>query len=269
MVHLVSVFAPALDQYRKLWAKEAAIRAAEAKADDLPRVKLTTTKGEITLELFENEAAANRGQFSHRSSNRVSTTAARSIACCRRSWPRAARKPMTARVGRATPFAANVRSRTHRHHFRGSLSMAHLPNLPDSGSSQFFLTFVPTPHSGWRAHRLRPRDRRHRSARRHPAPRSAAAQSAAARQNSQSRSAPRPRPRIQIRQAAGAISEKDGLLYIPAPRSLLQNEPVVARDQQAVLLSRVLDEHHPLSAKQLVRTHRPRLLGRTDRPQPL
>jgi cyclophilin family peptidyl-prolyl cis-trans isomerase len=33
-----------------------------------------------------------------------------------------------------------------RKHFRGSLSMAHKPNLPDSGSSQFFLTFVPTGH---------------------------------------------------------------------------------------------------------------------------
>ena len=45
-----------LDNYSRLWAKEAAIREAEAKADNLPRVKLTTNKGEITLELFENEA---------------------------------------------------------------------------------------------------------------------------------------------------------------------------------------------------------------------
>src|SRR3954453_15845186 len=33
----------------------------------------------------------------------------------------------------------------YRRHFRGTLSMAKTA-LPDSGSSQFFLTFVPTPH---------------------------------------------------------------------------------------------------------------------------
>jgi cyclophilin family peptidyl-prolyl cis-trans isomerase len=33
-----------------------------------------------------------------------------------------------------------------RTHFRGSLSMARLQDNRDSGGSQFFLTFVPTPH---------------------------------------------------------------------------------------------------------------------------
>ena len=42
--------------YPELWKQEQAIRKAEAKADDLPRVKLTTSKGTILLELFENEA---------------------------------------------------------------------------------------------------------------------------------------------------------------------------------------------------------------------
>src|SRR5262249_4818547 len=51
------------DDYHILWKKESEIRAAEAKADDLPRVKLTTTKGEIVVELFENEAPQTVANF--------------------------------------------------------------------------------------------------------------------------------------------------------------------------------------------------------------
>ena len=54
---------PNVAEYKDLWAKEQAIREAEAKADDLPRVKLTTTKGVIVLELFENEAPETVGNF--------------------------------------------------------------------------------------------------------------------------------------------------------------------------------------------------------------
>ena len=38
------------------WAKEKILRDREAKADDLPRVVFKTTQGDITFELFENEA---------------------------------------------------------------------------------------------------------------------------------------------------------------------------------------------------------------------
>jgi len=38
------------------WDEELKKRADEAKADDLPRVKLVTSKGDIVVELFENEA---------------------------------------------------------------------------------------------------------------------------------------------------------------------------------------------------------------------
>ena len=36
--------------------QEMAKREAETKADDLPRVKLSTSKGDVVVELFENEA---------------------------------------------------------------------------------------------------------------------------------------------------------------------------------------------------------------------
>src|SRR5207253_114653 len=63
VMHTMTTCVGKLDEYRDLWTKESAIRAAEAKAKDLPRVKLTTTKGEITLELFENQAPQTVANF--------------------------------------------------------------------------------------------------------------------------------------------------------------------------------------------------------------
>ena len=45
--------------------KEQEIRQAETEADDLPRVELTTSKGKIVIELFENEAPHTVGNFIH------------------------------------------------------------------------------------------------------------------------------------------------------------------------------------------------------------
>lgn len=60
---LVMNYAPVIPKYREEWAKEQTIRAAEAKADDLPRVKLRTSKGDIVIELFENEAPQATANF--------------------------------------------------------------------------------------------------------------------------------------------------------------------------------------------------------------
>ena len=45
-----------MDDTKAGWAKEKKIREAEAKADDLPRVLMKTSAGDIEIELFENEA---------------------------------------------------------------------------------------------------------------------------------------------------------------------------------------------------------------------
>jgi len=42
--------------WREAWRIEQEIRKAEAERDDLPRVRLTTTKGDIDIELFEDDA---------------------------------------------------------------------------------------------------------------------------------------------------------------------------------------------------------------------
>ncbi len=52
-----------LTELRTQFAKEQEKRDAEAKANDLPRVLIRTTKGDIVVELFENEAPNTVGNF--------------------------------------------------------------------------------------------------------------------------------------------------------------------------------------------------------------
>ena len=54
-----------LEEFAERWVKEEKIRKTEATADDLPRVELTTSKGKIVIELFENEAPHTVGNFIH------------------------------------------------------------------------------------------------------------------------------------------------------------------------------------------------------------
>src|SRR4030095_9267504 len=53
----------ALPDQKKAWAKEQEIRKTEAAADDLPQVKFETSKGDIVIELFENEAPQSVANF--------------------------------------------------------------------------------------------------------------------------------------------------------------------------------------------------------------
>ena len=136
-------YAQVLDQYRTLWARESEVREKEAAADDLPRVKLTTTKGEITLELFENEApqsVANfltlvkQGFYDGSPFHRVLPG----------FMAQGGAKTEDGEGGPGYTIRCECQEPDARMHFRGSLSMAH--RGPDTGSSQFFLTFVPTTH---------------------------------------------------------------------------------------------------------------------------
>jgi cyclophilin family peptidyl-prolyl cis-trans isomerase len=129
--------------YKGFWAKEQKIRQAEAKADDLPRVLLKTTKGDIELELFENEApntVANfislveKGFYNGLAFHRVLPQFMAQAGCPREDG--------TGGPGYSIP--CECYRPDARMHFRGSLSMAHAGR--DTGGSQFFLTFVPTGH---------------------------------------------------------------------------------------------------------------------------
>ena len=130
-----------VDECAALWAKEAEIRAAEAKADDLPRVKITTTKGDIVVELFENEApntTANfislveKGYYNGTPFHRVLP----------HFMAQGGDPTGTGRGGPDYHITCECYRPDYRRHFRGSLSMAHAGR--DTGGSQFFLTFVPT-----------------------------------------------------------------------------------------------------------------------------
>ena len=138
------VYEELISYYNKAWPKEQAIRAREAESDDLPRVLLKTNKGEIELELFENEApntVANfislveKGFYNGLTFHRVLPGFMAQAGC----------PEGTGGGGPGYTIPDECRKPDHRLHFRGSLSMAKTP-APDSGGSQFFLTFAPTRH---------------------------------------------------------------------------------------------------------------------------
>lgn len=126
----------------KSWEDEQKIRAAEAQADDLPRVKLTTNKGDIVLELFENEAPQSVANF---------------ITLVKQGYydgvvfhrvlpgfmAQGGDPDGTGGGGPGYSIPDEHTKANYRHHFTGSLSMAKT-RLPNTGGSQFFLTFVPT-----------------------------------------------------------------------------------------------------------------------------
>ncbi len=132
-----------IDYYKTAWAKESKIRQAEAKADDLPRILLKTSQGDIELELFENQApnsVANfitlveKGFYNGLAFHRVLPN----------FMAQGGDPKGDGTGGPGYQIACECYRPDFRRHFRGSLSMAHAGR--DTGGSQFFLTFVPTMH---------------------------------------------------------------------------------------------------------------------------
>jgi cyclophilin family peptidyl-prolyl cis-trans isomerase len=136
-------YASSTEAYKGYWAAESKVREAEAAANDLPRVKLQTNKGDIVLELFENEAPDTVGNFvSLVEKGFYDGTPFHRVL-----------KGFMAQGGDPTgdgtggpgyQIFCETDKPNARKHFAGSLSMAHAGK--DTGGSQFFLTFRPTPH---------------------------------------------------------------------------------------------------------------------------
>jgi len=136
-------FKALLPEYRKYWEEEQKIREKEAQEDNLPRVRISTTKGDIVVELFENEAPETVGNFI----SLVEKNFYDGLVFHRVLPQFMAQGGCPLGDGTGGP-GYNIFCECHkdnfRKHFRGTLSMAHAGR--DTGGSQFFLTFVQTPH---------------------------------------------------------------------------------------------------------------------------
>lgn len=138
--HPMLVFA---DDVRLLWEEEQKLRQADAESN-LPRVKLTTSRGDMVLELFEDQAPDTVGNFVHLVEQGFydGLTFHRVIAghIAQGGCPEG-----TGFGDAGYKIYCETDRDDHRKHFRGSLSMAK-QTPKNTGGSQFFLCYRPAPY---------------------------------------------------------------------------------------------------------------------------
>ena len=127
-------------KYLPFWKTEQEIRARQAKADDLPRVRFTTTKGDIEIELFENEAPNTVANFIELVGKKYydGLKFHRVIP----GFMAQGGDPTGSGAGGPGYRFKDEITPESRIHFRGTLSMANAG--PNTNGSQFFLTHLPT-----------------------------------------------------------------------------------------------------------------------------
>jgi cyclophilin family peptidyl-prolyl cis-trans isomerase len=139
--------------YIDYWQAEQAIRQKEAAAtgdEQLPRVLLKTSRGDMTVELFENEAPNTVANFISlvESGFYDGTKFHRVIGAFMAQGGDPNTKEGNDGPARAGGPGYTIQCEAEepdsRRHFAGTLSMAHAGK--DTGSSQFFITHLPTPH---------------------------------------------------------------------------------------------------------------------------
>jgi cyclophilin family peptidyl-prolyl cis-trans isomerase len=130
-----------IPQLKHDWQGESEIRDREAATDNLPRVKLETSQGDVVIELFEDEAPqavasflslVKKGYYDGIVFHRVLP----------QFMAQGGDPTGSGSGGPGYSIRCECHDPNYRRHFRGSLSMAHAGR--DTGGSQFFLTFVPT-----------------------------------------------------------------------------------------------------------------------------
>lgn len=130
-------------QLQAMYEKEQSILNSESD-DDLPQVKLLTTRGPVTVELFENQAPETVGNFIHL----VQTNFYTDVIFHRVIEGFMAQTGMVVKTGdywaqKGVDYTIYDETEGGRSHFYGYLSMAKT-NQPNSGNSQFFITYQPT-----------------------------------------------------------------------------------------------------------------------------
>lgn len=141
------------DDYIKYWDRESKLREQETAAPEAmqnPHVLLTTTKGDVEIELFENQApntVANfislveKGKYDNVGFHRVLPDF-----MAQGGDPNTLNKDPNddGQGGPGYTIKCECNRKDARMHFVGSLSMAHAGE--DTGGSQFFITYMPATH---------------------------------------------------------------------------------------------------------------------------
>ncbi|MEM9413800.1 MAG: peptidylprolyl isomerase, partial [Planctomycetota bacterium] len=134
-------FATTMDKYQQ----ELMIRRQEAETNDLPRVRLMTTEGNIVIELFENHAPNTVANFIHLVRDQKFYDG-KLFHLVKPGEYAMTGSPTGDGMGDAGyRIKCECYQEKIRSHFRGTLSMM-APNK-DQGGSQFFITQQPNPHT--------------------------------------------------------------------------------------------------------------------------
>ncbi len=139
------------DGYEDIWLAEKAVREKETAANDLPQAVIKTSRGEIVVELFENQAPntvanfvklAESGFYNGTKFHRVIPN------FMAQGGDPNSKDGATGVPGQGDPgycIPDEVGRDDERKHFTGTLAMAKTA-APNTGGCQFYITVTPTPH---------------------------------------------------------------------------------------------------------------------------
>jgi cyclophilin family peptidyl-prolyl cis-trans isomerase len=138
-----------LDAMIAKFKREQEFRAVETESDDLPRVELTTSKGEIVIELFENEAPETVANFiCHVENKFYDDTLFHHVVKNRMEMAVAQGGMFTMQSRKVVPYLIRdeYANKNARQNFRGVIGMANQGGKPNTASSQFYFTLLPLLH---------------------------------------------------------------------------------------------------------------------------